>query len=234
MIVFAENRPSELVNEIESDGIMSYGKRVLEIGILFKSLLYLCKSPDYNRFISMLKLMLLCLYNDSKISKYCLEIMRYLTHQLVLWSPRKGREVFYGSFVNTTGSIDGHIPADLQMEYVVKEQKKSIKHMYAGQTERNIDRRSASISGSTEIAKRYDKMSTVLIRASKHNTLSAVEDEKEIVNDLRTIRPFKYTPGRRHEAFKRIGPSSITGINMDEMQQWIKKKKKIYAAELGK
>lgn len=43
-----------------------------------------------------------------------------LVQQLCSLSDKKRHEEFYGLFVNTTGQFDGHIPADLRMEYIYK------------------------------------------------------------------------------------------------------------------
>jgi hypothetical protein len=57
---------------------------------------------------------------------------------------------FTGLFVNTHGQID--TPADLQMEYLVKNVKKQIKHMYSNKTEGNIVTRTSVLSAMNEIS----------------------------------------------------------------------------------
>ncbi len=107
------------------DEVQCYAIRVLEVGMLFKGLLFLCKTPDRRLYISLLKLLLQVLYAHSSRGKYALEIVRFLVQQTNVLSERDAHETFYRLFVNTKGTIDSYIPCDLQMEFIVKDQKKT-------------------------------------------------------------------------------------------------------------
>lgn len=76
------------------------------------------------------------LYTHSSKAKYTMELMRYLAHQIALWSNKQGKLIFYRSFVNTSGGLDTSVPNDLAMEYLVKEYKRAIKHMHSGKTDK--------------------------------------------------------------------------------------------------
>ena len=107
----------------QDDSIYSYSKRVLEIGTLFKALIHLCKAPERQEILGMLKLLLPLLYVQSCASKYGLEIVRFLVYQHTA-SPREVNETFYRLFINTNGKYDSQIPVDMGVEkHIVKRQK---------------------------------------------------------------------------------------------------------------
>ncbi|CAC5379180.1 unnamed protein product [Mytilus coruscus] len=109
----------------ETDKVMNCGQMVLELGLLFKELLDVCKSPDQKKLLQLLKHSMTVFKAKSNNSKYAFEIHRFLIQQISTLSEKEAAEVVQGMFVNTTGKPDGHIPADLQMEYVVKTIKKN-------------------------------------------------------------------------------------------------------------
>ncbi len=214
--------------------MMNYAMRVLEIGMALKCLLFLCRSPCYSTFMSLLKFLLAVLYCRSNKSKYCLELVRYLVHQVAVFTRKEGHEMFYRQFVNTNGTLYGHIPADLQNEYVVREEKRGMKHMFGGKTNRNIERRSAALAGASEIATHFDCETNVLIRSKKHSNVSSVNDEYEVIADLRTIRPFQYTLNRKHKGTLCVKASCLSDLDLNVFLSWIYSKQLIYCREVGK
>lgn len=89
-------------------------------------LLDVCKTPDQNRLIRLLKHSMTIFKSKSNNSKYALEIHRFLIQQTCTLSEKEAAGIVQGMFVNTSGKKDGHIPADLQMEYVVKTIKNTL------------------------------------------------------------------------------------------------------------
>jgi myosin-crossreactive antigen len=80
-------------------------------------------------------------------------------------------------FVNTQGRSDTHIPADLQMEYLVKLiKKKNIRHMFSNKTEDNISKGTKSLSGIETISDVYDLESNVIKRSKHHKNKDADSD----------------------------------------------------------
>ena len=63
-------------------------------------------------------------------------------------------QVFHSCFVNTKGFKDSHVPADMQMEWIVKCNKHHIKHMFSHQSKSNIESKSESLPGIDEISKK--------------------------------------------------------------------------------
>ena len=83
------------------DYVMHYGRRVLELGLLYKDLLDATKLPERSRHISLFKLTMLLFKSHRNLSKYASEILRVLVHQICILSEKAAAEEFYALFVNT-------------------------------------------------------------------------------------------------------------------------------------
>lgn len=214
------------------DGVLRYSKRLLELGLLYKNLLDATKLPERQRWLRIFKLTMLFFKAHRNKSKYAYEILRFLDHQICILSERAACEEFYGLFVNTNGHVDGHIPADLRMEYLVKEEKEHIKHMFSNKTEKNITMRSCAISGMRDIAHNFDAASGVTIRTTKHSAKSSAGDETILLEDLRRLRPFQ-PKARYHSKFRNILSSGTEELKVQHYHEWIKRKKYDFSVELG-
>ena len=217
----------------KEDGVKNYGHLVLELGLLFKSLEDLCKNPFRQRGLRLLKLAMVHFKANNWLSKYAYEIMRFLVHQQSILSEKEAYEEFYGLFVNTKGGLDRHIPCDLQMEFLVKQIKRNIKHMFSNKTEKNITVRTSALPALNDISENYDQCSNVLVRAKKHSDADSKKDEMEIINDLRQIRPFQFTAGRSHDAFQNISMSISRQLDPTLFHNWISEQKVKFATEIG-
>ena len=215
-----------------TDGVQSYAKRLLELGLLFKDMLDATKLPERQRWLRVFKLSMLFFKNHRNKSKYAYEIMRLLVHQVCILTEKAACEEFYGLFVNTNGHVDGHIAADQRMEYLVKEEKEHIKHMFSNKTEKNINMRSCAIAGMHDIALNFDLASGVVVRTQKHKDKSSAADEIILLEDLRRLRPFK-EKSRVHSKFGTIRPSGVDGIDIQHYHNWIKQKTYAFSVELG-
>jgi hypothetical protein len=184
--------------------------------------------------MSILKVIMINLHVQSACSKYAYEILRYLVHQKVVLSQKQAYECFFNQFVNYRGSIDSHIPVDLAMEYLVKDYKRLIKHMFSSKTAKNIIRRSSALAAVRKICENYDCETGTVIRATRHKTVSAYYDELQIIKDLRDIKPFNHTAGRFSGGFECISRSVFVEFSCSDMITWIEKRVKLYAYELGK
>ena len=212
--------------------MQSYSKRLLELGLLYKDMLDATKLPERHRWLRIFKLAMLLFKTYRNKSKYTYEIMRLLIHQICILTEKAACEEFYGLFVNTNGHVDGHIPADQRMEYLVKDDKEHIKHMFSNKTEKNISMRSCAIAGMHGIALNFDAASGVLVRTQKHSDKSSVGDETILLDDLRRLRPFQQK-SRCHSKFRNIMPSGVDGMDMQHYHDWIKRKTYDFSVELG-
>ena len=92
-VVASVKRPDE-------DFVFNYAQMVLELGLTFKSLDYLCSIPDRERMLPMLKHAMVLFKSNNTFSKYAYEIMRLLVHQKVILSEKEAHEILQVFFQN--------------------------------------------------------------------------------------------------------------------------------------
>ena len=178
------------------DEIFNYGHRVIELGLMYLNFTDNCKKPDRNRTIRIMKFLLLMFKGSNCRSKYALEILRFLIQQKSLLSEREASEVFYGLFVNNQGKPDKYICADMQIEFVVRQQKNHIKTMTASKhNDSSIEKRTKAVHGIHSAWENFDKESHLVNRTKNHKNFSTIEDQQIMLQDLRTKRPFQIQPG---------------------------------------
>lgn len=223
--------PNNHADQIECDRVVCYSTNLIELGLILKQMFNIIHYPDRNEGLRLLKLSMLFFKSYSVHSKYAYEIMRLLVHQQITLSEKQAQEEFYGLFVQTENNCI--IPADLQMEYVVKKIKRSIRSMFSGQTLENIQRRSESIFPLSVIGNNFDYMTGVIKRYKTHKHIVSIGDEQEVLQLLHANKPFEQIYGRLHNQFKNIQPSVIRKLNKAKYKKWIKEKIVELAYEIG-
>ena len=215
------------------DHVSDYAKIVLELGLVYMELNDIVKLPDRNRLLAIMKLLMLTLKGHNNKSKYALEILRFLCQQYALLSERVAHSSLYGLFVNVGGEMNTHIPADLQMEYLVRLTKGHLKSMCSNVTEASMKKRRSAFFGMQEICDNFDNETQIVRRAQKHKTISSYEDEKHIVSDLRSLRPFQHNCGRRIDSLKKVPKNPVTKVEIEKIVKWIETHKVNLFYELG-
>ena len=210
---------SQVTCKSAGDGLKTYGKNVLELGLLFKNLTDAISTPNLERIKPILKYAMLILKGHNNLSKYALEILRYL-FQLYESTEKEANEMFYGQFVNTQGKVNSFIPADLQMEYLVKLTKSHIRAVSANKTEGVIKKRKIAFAGITRITDNFDSKTKPVVRAHKHKIPSSHDDELLIIKTLRGVHPFEER-GRQLTGH-RMAHSPILKLNKNHLYGWIK------------
>ena len=217
------------VENTNTDTINCYGNILIELGLVYMELCDIVKAPSRDRLLSLMKYLLLILKGHNNKSKYALELLRFLSQQLALLSEQAANEVIYGLFVNTGKTI---IPADMQMEHLVRLTKCHLRSMCSNVTDTSLAKRSSAFFGMDEISKNFDKETSSIKRSQKHKRLSSIEDEKKIIKELRVVRPFIRIPGRQTESLKKQPRNPITKLNMEDFIKWIEKYKLKFFYEL--
>ncbi|CAC5417451.1 unnamed protein product [Mytilus coruscus] len=217
----------------KTDGILNYATLVLNLGLLYKELLSVCKLPDRKRLIRLMKQCLIEFKAKSNLSKYALEVLRFLMQQTVLLSEKGATMTVYSMFVNTQGKIDSHIPADLQMEYIVKLTKKHIKHMFSNKSSQNISKKTRALSSIESVCDNFDQISDVKVRCKNHSHASYHDDELMMIDDLRSVRPFKKCLGRVHPSFKNIKMNASEYLDAAHFHEWLQRRIGLDGTDLG-
>lgn len=215
------------------DGLNYYAQRVLELGLCYKNFIECIKVPNRNRMLRTLKVVLMLLKADSFKCKYGDEILRFLVQQCYRLSMQEAHFMFYSMFVNTSGRSDGNIPADLQMEFLVKVYKKHINQMMSNKRDANVTNRVNALAGLNEIIHNFDAITVHSVRTKKHSTPLKTDDELAILSDLRKTRPFKLVSARHVEGFNNIEASLLALIDSTKYIQWLNRRSSEHAKSLS-
>ena len=223
----------EAKHSSHSDKVQNYALLAMEFGFVLKNFLGCIKTPNRQRMLRTVKLMMILLKADSYQSKYADEILRFLVHQLCILSEEEANLMFYSMFVNTKGDVDSFVPCDLMMEFMVRAVKKHIKHMHSNKTESNIDRKTGALASLNSLVKTYDNDTGVLQRSKKHTKSSQESDELSMAEDLHSLKPFTADTGRAHSHFKNVQPSMLGLLDYDYFLKWVTYRSKVHATSLG-
>jgi hypothetical protein len=205
----------------EPDHMYQYGQIVLELGLLFMQLNDVIKVPDRDRLIRTFSYLMIVFKGHNTRSKYALEILRFLCQQKSLLSQKAAFESCFGLFVNTKGKINSHIPADQQMEHLVRLTKGHLKAMGSNVSDKTILKRSSALFGIQEISENYDIQTGVITRAKKHKSKSSILDEQQIINDLRVSKPFQKSPGRLFKSLAKTPKNPVIKLSKADLRLWI-------------
>ena len=85
----------------QPDEVLAYAQQVMELGLLFRNFIEACATPNRDRMLRTMKLMMVIIRSDNPRAKYADEILHLLVHQMALLSEKEAHEVFYALFVNT-------------------------------------------------------------------------------------------------------------------------------------
>ena len=209
----------------DPDKVKDYAHYCLEVGLTFHYFTELLKTPDRERILGLLKMMMLQLRGKNTKAKYPREILRMLVQQYSVMGLREACQVLQSCFVNLKGKPGSHIPADLLQEWNVKEGKKHIKHMFSNKTEDNIFRRTAAIPSISAVARNFDSQAGTIIRAKKHAEKSSMDDEQSMMDDLHVIKPFNHTENREYMQFRNIPKSQVQNLDGSKVEQWFESNK---------
>ncbi|KAL3836462.1 hypothetical protein ACJMK2_021894 [Sinanodonta woodiana] len=155
-------------SEAQHDRVKHYDYNVLQLGLLYMQFLDVCQITDRSRLLTTLKYMMPVFKAVNSRSKYALEILRFLAHQQASYYLHTANKSLYGLFVNTDGKIDSHIPADLQMEHIVRKIKKLVKNVGFNNIMGTISRKSRALAGMSHVAEQYDNAAGLIVRAQLH------------------------------------------------------------------
>ncbi|KAL5004258.1 hypothetical protein ScPMuIL_017714 [Solemya velum] len=224
---------SDNFSEAPTDSVYSYAHCVLEVGLAFKCLQMNVKTPNRDNMLPFLKYLMCLLKGHSNYSKYALEILRFLCHQLSLQDKKSAHQVFYGLFVNTKGKTDTFYPADLKMEHIVRLIKGHLRAVSSNKSEKTMSARTESFSGMKKIAKQFDKISGCIHRSTRHKNPSTKSDEHLIIEDLQRVNPFSMQAGRKLPSYPKPVQSPIKKLNKNHLTAWIKGHLNDFYHEIG-
>ena len=227
-VLFAN--PEEVHAEQTPDQVKNYAHLVLELGMLFTYLTTIIKAPDRNRMLRAVKMLLPIMKGNNNKAKYALELLRLLVQQYSLLPQRSAFQVFHDCFVNTRGKKDSHVPSDQMMEWVVKADKKYLKHMCSNKSEKSIYTKTAAMPVIHDICEKYDKQSNVVVRSKRHTNVGAKLDEDILLTILSEVKPFQHRSGRHYHSMNKIPPSLSVLVDDEKLKNWFVHHKNLFTA----
>ncbi len=221
---------TETLETAKPDRVKNYFHHSLEVCTVFSLFTHLTKVPQREKMLPLFKMMMLILRGRSTRAKYPLEIFRLLVQQYSLLPLADAYQVLYDCFVNTRGKPDSHVPADQQMEWLVKVMKKHIKHMHSQNTQDHINTRSSALPGITEIADQLDLTAQVLVRCSRHNKIDPSDGREQMVKDFASVNPFTFSEDRKfkNEKFSNMKKSNIAKLDYGKLERWFNHHKVLF------
>lgn len=200
---------------------------ILESGLTFLYGLRLNKSPNRKLYIPHMKMVMLQMYGWNSQGHYPRECLFWLLQQLFILSDREAHRAFHGSFVNTKGKIDTHVPADLAMEWQVRDGKQFAKHLYSNKNPHAVEKHSAAIPFVKEIGRNFDANVEVVQHYQSSGPEIPREDERILLEEVMDLDVFKHTEGRAHanyERMKRSPRSSVDGYKFQSFfTRWFRR-----------
>ena len=146
----------------------------------------------------------------------------------ILLSEAEAHKCKWASTVNWSGGDRKNVEIDLFQENGNKDMKAMIKAMGPNKSEKAISRASKAVGGVKKIVEAYEKQVPLHRKSSSHHThKSSAADEKMIMADLRSLRPFKQVDGRRFESFANISHNPTCSFDEGAFVTWINRHKRI-------
>ena len=106
--------------------------------------------------------------------------------------------------------------------------------MCSRRSENNVERHTSAMCGINTVADHYDEITNVLIGATHHKAIDSINDAKMLIQELRTIKPFKKVARRQHVGIGTTPESGYVSLNIIQFKEWLTSKQRIYSMEIGK
>lgn len=188
----------------EPDELYNYSLQLCHWYLQLLELSDTAKEGDMNRLILNCKYNLPFFYSHSKLSKYLVENIDFVLKCEHLLSPLQRMRVLEGSFVNIYGGKGQNVESDLVQEHSVCNQKSLIKTLGANKTERAISRVTSAADTFANICSKFDESVQLKPKSARHSKQINEQDQNVIYKQLRKLRPFHHSPGRKLKGFSNV------------------------------
>ncbi len=181
------------------------------------------KEGDLDRQIINCKYNIPFFFSHSKLSKYFVENIDYVLKAQYILSPQMRLRVLEGSFVNVKGGKGRNVEADLVQEHSVRNRKDLIRSLGANKSEKAIKCVTNAADAVSYMAHSLDNVLDIKRSGSRHAKFVSDQDIMRVQADLRTLRPFRLTPGRECTGFDSVFRSPFQRINKPLMRQFMRR-----------
>ena len=210
----------------DDDYIRNYALCCIFLTILILQMKDTSAEGDGERNLINQKLLLSVFKSLGSYSKYALEMFTSIAQIECLLTPRRSEEFKWGFFVNWRGGEGKNIEDDLAQEISNRVSKGIVQRQGANKTIQSISKVCRATSGIQKITEQFDKTAGIHNVSVQHTTRDSIKDEKEMIEDLVRLAPFKHEPGRCHDSFQSIKSCPLKYLNVVEFHPWLEKHKK--------
>ena len=208
------------------DGVCCYSVNVLQSFMLLADFKDAVSSGNGEHLSTLHKQLLLHFFSASGFNNYAIEMLTNIMQSQILLSKAEAHKCKWASTVNWSGGERKNVEIDLFQENRNKDMKAMIKAMGANKSEKAISRASKAAGGVKKIVEAYEKQVPLRRKSLSHHAhKSSATDEKMIMADLRSVRPFKQVDGRRFESFGDISHNPTSLFDEDAFVTWVNRHK---------
>jgi hypothetical protein len=208
------------------DGVCCYSVNVLQSFMLLADFKDAVSSGNGEHLSTLHKQLLLHFFSASGFNNYAIEMLTNIMQSQILLSKAEAHKCKWASTVNWSGGERKNVEIDLFQENRNKDMKAMIKAMGANKSEKAISRASKAAGGVKKIVEAYEKQVPLRRKSLSHHAhKSSATDEKTIMADLRSVRPFKQVDGRRFESFGDISHNPTSPFDEDAFVTWVNRHK---------
>ena len=200
----------------EPDELYNYSLQLCHWYLQLLELSDTAKEGDMNRLILNCKYNLPFFYSHSKLSKYLVENIDFVLKCEYLLSPLQRTRVLEGSFVNIHGGKGRNVESDLVQEHSVCNQKSLIKTLGANKSEKAILRVTSAADTFANICSKFDESVHIKPKSGRHSKPINEQDQNVIYKQVRKLRPFQHTPGRKLKGFTNIKAMPLAEPDLPE------------------
>ena len=172
------------------------------------------------------KQLLVHFFSASGYNEYAIEMLVNIMQHQILLSEAQAHQCMWASTVNWCGGYGKNVEIDLFQENRNKDMKSMIKSMGANKSEKAIHRASKAAGGVRQIVDAFEKQVFIHKKSSSHSHKSSSQDEKIVMKDLRSLRPFHQDNERKLDSFKTITHNPTSSFDEGKFVGWINNHKR--------
>ena len=212
-------------SSFSSDGVCCYSVNVIKSFIVLADIKDAVATGNGKHLTTLHKQLLVHFFAASGFNEYAIEMLINIMQIEIFLSEAEAHKCRWASTVNWNGGDGKNIEIDLFQEVRNKDMKSLIKSMGANKTEKAIERASKASGGVKKTVEAFEKQVKLHHKSSTHSHKSSLEDEKIIMADLRSVKPFKQVEGRKFESFCGISSSPTSSLDEEHFISWIDRHK---------
>lgn len=210
----------------KNDRVLNYGLQVLQLGIFKLQIDDTEREGDGERMLRNWKMLMLFSRSRPRGGKYAFEAMRFITYCRALYTKKMAHRIMHGQFVNPKGGNGNNYANDLKQEHLVKCNKVVLQGLCGNKTLKAVTRVTKSAYSQKIITDNYDAESGIAKESTSHTYGNSGDDVRKMVSTLHGLKPFRYTPGRKHDAYPTISKSPLDQLNPVLLDKWLTRHKR--------